>query len=66
METAYEFLQRKGISKVYQPNKRYNLTIAELVEFLDEFATGSLHYVLIRDEQLRKSSGELIERGSTA
>jgi hypothetical protein len=37
-ETAYEFLLRKGIRKVHQPNKRYNLTIAELVEFLNEFA----------------------------
>ena len=37
-ETAYEFLQRKGISKVHQPNKRYNLTIAELLDFLNEYA----------------------------
>ena len=39
-ETAYEFLLRKGISKVRQPQRRYNLTIAELVEFLNEFAEG--------------------------
>lgn len=38
IETAYEFLLRKGISKVHQPNKRYNLTVAELLEFLNEYA----------------------------
>jgi len=37
-ETAYEFLLRKGIQKVHQPHKRYNLTISELVEFLNEYA----------------------------
>ena len=37
-ETAYEFLLRKGISKVHQPYKRYNLTVAELVDFLNEYA----------------------------
>ena len=48
METAYEFLERKGITKVYQPSRRYNLSIAELVEFLDEYATKSLREFLIR------------------
>lgn len=38
IETAYEFLQRKGIRKVHQPHKRYNLTICELVDFLNEYA----------------------------
>lgn len=37
-ETAYEFLLRKGIRKVHQPNKRYNLTISELIDFLNEYA----------------------------
>ena len=37
-ETAYEFLLRKGISKVHQPNKRYNVAVAELLEFLEEYA----------------------------
>lgn len=37
-ETAYEFLIRKGIRKVHQPQKRYNLTVSELVEFLNEYA----------------------------
>jgi hypothetical protein len=39
-ETAHEFLLRKGIRKVHQPHKRYNLTISELIEFLNEFAEG--------------------------
>jgi len=62
METAYEFLQRKGISKVYQPSRRYNLTIAELVEFLDEYATRSIDDFLIRKEQSRKSGMEMLNR----
>ena len=41
-ETAYEFLLRKGIRKIHQPNKRYNLTISELVEFLNEFAESTV------------------------
>jgi hypothetical protein len=35
---AYEFLLEKGINKVHQPNKRYNLTVHELITFLEEFA----------------------------
>jgi len=35
---AYEFLLEKGINKVHQPNKRYNLTVQELILFLEEFA----------------------------
>ena len=42
METATEFLIRKGIRKTYQHNKRYTLTIAEIVEFLDEYAMSSI------------------------
>jgi len=42
-ETAQEFLHRKGIRKIHQPHKRYNLTISELVEFLNEFAEGVLN-----------------------
>jgi len=33
-----EFLQLKGIPKVHQPNKRYNLSIAEMIEFLQEYS----------------------------
>ena len=35
---AYEFLLEKGINKVHQPNKRYNLSVHELITFLEEFA----------------------------
>ena len=35
---AYEFLLEKGINKVHQPNKRYNLSVHELITFLDELA----------------------------
>lgn len=38
METAQEFLQKKGFRKVHQLNRRYNLTIGELVQFLNEYA----------------------------
>lgn len=42
MESAQEFLMKKGFRKVHQPNKRYNLSIGELVEFLNEFAQKAL------------------------
>ena len=35
---ATEYLLKKGINKVHQPDKRFNLSIEELVIFLDEFA----------------------------
>ena len=35
---AKEYLLKKGINKVHQPDKRFNLSIEELVIFLDEFA----------------------------
>lgn len=34
-----EFLQLKGIHKVHQLNKRFNLSIAEMIEFLQEYAS---------------------------
>ena len=56
METAHEFLERKGITKVYQPSRRYNLSIAELVEFLDEYATKSLKEFLVRKNEQKRST----------
>ncbi len=35
---AYEFLLKKGVKKVHQPNKYYNISVAELIEFLDEYS----------------------------
>lgn len=54
MESAYEFLERKGIVKVYQPNRRYNLSIAELVDFLDEYANKSLREFIIHNKFQKK------------
>lgn len=54
METANEFLQSKGFKKVYQPSKRYNLTIREMVEFLDEYSNRVLEDFL-RFEKKEKS-----------
>jgi hypothetical protein len=42
METAQEFLLQKGFRKVHQPKKRYNITIGELVEFLNEYAEKAI------------------------
>jgi hypothetical protein len=57
METAYDFLLKKGITKVHQPARKYNLSIAELVEFLDEYATGSLKsYILQKNERSRTTT----------
>ena len=33
-----EFLQLKGIRKVHQLNKRFNLSVAEMIEFLQEYS----------------------------
>jgi hypothetical protein len=66
METAHEFLERKGITKVYQPSRRYNLSIAELVEFLDEYATKSLKEFLVRkNEQKRPTVPEYYKSEET-
>ena len=35
---AYEFLLKKGVKKVHQPNKYYNLSVAELIQFLEEYS----------------------------
>jgi len=35
---AYEYLQKKGVRKVHQPQKKYNLSVGELIQFLEEFA----------------------------
>ncbi len=35
---AYEFLLKKGVKKVHQPNKHYSLSVAELIEFLEEYS----------------------------
>jgi hypothetical protein len=62
-ETAQEFLIRKGFRKVHQPNKRYNLTIGELVEFLNEFANKALKNGSDPRDKNGHSNGNRIERG---
>jgi len=35
---AQEYLLKKGIRHIHQPKRFYNLTIAEMIEFLEDFA----------------------------
>ena len=35
---AYEFLLKKGINKVHQPKRKYNLSVTELIQFLEEYS----------------------------
>jgi len=35
---AENYLLGKGLRKVHQPKKRYNLTVEEIILFLNEFA----------------------------
>jgi len=56
MESAYEFLERKGITKVYQPSRRYNLSIAELVDFLDEYANKSMREFIFHNKIQKRSN----------
>ena len=35
---AQDYLLQKGIRYIHQPKKFYNLTIAEMIEFLEDFA----------------------------
>ena len=42
--SAYEYLLTKGFKKVHQPKKRYNLSIEELVNLLEEFAQYHQNY----------------------
>jgi len=35
---AFEFLSKKGVKKVHQPNKHYNISVEELIEFLEEYS----------------------------
>ncbi len=62
METAQEFLIQKGFRKVHQPNKRYNLTVAELVDFLNEFAQKALKNGSRPLEKNGHSNGSIIEK----
>ena len=45
----FEFLERKGIRKPFQPKKRINLTIENLIELLIEYAK------IKKDENIKKT-----------
>ena len=60
MMNVYEFLLNKGIRKVHQPTKSYNLSVKELVDFLEEFASqskSSLRKLHTRNDPL-KTTGQ--------
>ena len=54
---AQEYLLRKGIRHIHQPNKFYNLTIAEMIEFLEDFAQKEKESIikLMELKRVRKS-----------
>jgi len=37
---AQEYLIAKGIKYIHQPKKFYNLTIGEMIEFLEDYSRG--------------------------
>jgi hypothetical protein len=43
---AQEYLIAKGIKYIHQPKKFYNLTIGEMIEFLEDFAQGEKQSVI--------------------
>ncbi len=61
METAQEFLAKKGFRKVHQLNKRYNLTIGELVHFLNEYAHTAMKNGYGAAEINGSQNGKIIE-----
>jgi hypothetical protein len=54
--TPYEYLLEKGIKKVHQPWKRYNLSIEELVAFLNEYSTWKNMSLLETYNELSKEN----------
>lgn len=54
---AQEYLMRKGIRHIHQPKKFYNLTIAEMIEFMEDFAKKEKESIikLMELKRVRKS-----------
>jgi hypothetical protein len=54
---AQEYLRQKGIRYIHQPRKFYNLTIAEMIEFLEDFAQKEKESIikLMESNRVRKS-----------
>ena len=57
---AQEYLLKKGIKYVHQPKKFYNLTVAEMIEFLEDFAQKEKESV-IKLMELKKVRKSVIE-----
>ena len=43
---AQEYLIAKGVKYIHQPKKFYNLTIGEMIEFLEDFAQSEKQSVI--------------------
>jgi hypothetical protein len=59
METASEFLKNKGFKKAGQPFERYNVTISEMVQFLEEYSDQVLKDFKTLTERSEKSTIKL-------
>ena len=57
--TPYEYLQKKGMKKIHQPWKRYNLSIEELVGFLNEYSEWKNVSVLDTYKKMSKDDEHL-------
>jgi len=57
---AQEYLLKKGIKYIHQPKKFYNLTIAEMIEFLEDFAQKEKESV-IKLMELKRVNKNVIE-----
>ena len=57
---AQEYLLQKGIRHIHQPTKFYNLTIAEMIEFLEDFAQKEKES-LIKLMELKRVRKSVIE-----
>jgi hypothetical protein len=57
---AQEYLLNKGIRYIHQPKKFYNLTIAEMIEFLEDFAKSEKESI-IRLMELKQVNKNVIE-----
>ena len=57
---AQEYLLLKGIRHIHQPTKFYNLTIAEMIDFLEDFAQKEKESIL-KIMELKKVRKSVIE-----
>jgi hypothetical protein len=57
--TPHEYLQRKGLKKVHQPWKRYDLSIEELVDLLNEYSKWKNLSILDTFRNLTKEGMQL-------